>query len=141
MNAPVGSPTTLQWANATTTLGSDCYQKWADHGVRRTPDEIVNMYSIDKTHLDTVLCVGQPEPVVKEMDGDSGGPVLVKKNDEVGCTQIGVNGGMWAADELWSYAGSAGTGYSMGTTHMSFYVNLQWRTIAPWLAKMSRLLF
>jgi hypothetical protein len=134
--APVGSPTTLQWANATTTLGSDCYQKWADHGVRGTPDEIVNMYSIDKTHLDAVLCVGQPEPVVKEMDGDSGGPVLVKKKDEVGYTQIGVNGGMWAADELWSNAGSAGTGYSMGTTHMGFYVNLQWRTIAPWLAKI-----
>jgi len=121
----VGRPGPLLWSQSNATVGSKCYYNFADADpYRNAPENFVSRNGATKSDLDSMICAGQADPVVKEMDGDSGGPVLIKDASKPsGYLQVAVNGGSFAADEMWS-------------EYVGFYVATHWKTVSPWLTKI-----
>ena len=107
--------------------GSRCYENFFTTEQHRVPDAIVQRTGIAASDLDSLICAGQPDPVTKEQDGDSGGPVLVTVASEY--VQVAVNTGSWASDELIS----SGPG---DFSYVGLYTAINWHTIMPWFTKI-----
>ena len=96
---PVGRPAPLQRGAAVLLPGSRCFanfatkdgrtgQSYTDDVVKGYDHTTGNSYPFNKADLDGIVCAGQADPAVKEMNGDSGGPALATIDGEFECLSV-----------------------------------------------------